>query len=226
MMTLALCIVALLFPGCRKDSGAVNLGPSSLLFVNTSLHTPEVDIFANGSLLYSDLSFPDSTGYIPTTAGVKHLALLMPGNTDTLAGNSSSFLSGRQYSVFLVDAATNAVQITAIPDSLPVVPAGYVELRFLNFSYSSSSLDLYSSSNLQYLFTDRYFNESDAAATSFVAFPEGTYSFEIRQPGSIQALATLTGMALQGGNSYTLFSMGTLGGVGNHALSIELVSHN
>jgi len=99
-------------------------------------------------------------------------------------------------------------------------------LRFLNLSGTSPSLDLYAASSLQYFFTDRYFGETDASSTSFVSFPSGDYTFDLYASGTVVTLASLSGIALQGGKVYTLFASGMLGGLGNRELRIGIIQHN
>lgn len=221
--------VLLLFwsTGCRKSATETSDDSSSFLFINASLHWPEVNIYANGSLLYPNLGFPDSTGYLSPAFPLNSLSLVSPGDSDTLVNLQEVVEPRKTYSVFVIDTgATGNAQATVIPDSFPPVPSGYVLIRFLNFSYSEPNLDLYSVSNSQYLFTDRYFNESDPFATTFTPVPAGTYTLELRATGAIIALAKINGIALQEGKMYTFFSEGILGGPGNSVFKLAWLQDN
>jgi hypothetical protein len=212
---------------CRKSASQTTTDASSFLFINASLHWPEVDIYANGSLLYPNLGFPDSTGYLSPAFPLNSLSLVASGDSDTLVNLQNIVEPRKTYSVFVIDTgATGSAQATVIPDSFPKVPSGYVLIRFLNFSYSEPNLDLFSVSNSQYLFTDRYFDESDAFATTFTPVPAGTYSLELRATGAIIALAKINGMTLQEGKMYTFFSEGLLGGPGNSVFKLAWLQDN
>lgn len=227
MRYLSSCLLALalFLGGCRKNDRSSDTGTSPLLFVNTSLHDPSVDIYSNGSLLYSQLSFPDSTGYLNTAAPVNRLALVSTG--DTLLNVPTAFTAGRLYSVFVLDSEYGGgVGLAVIADILPAAHPGYTSLRFLNFSPSVSNLDLYSTSAGQDLFTDRYFDETDAFATSFVSFPAGVYDLELRAPGTFVDIATLSGLDLQAGKAYTLFAKGATNVMGSRTLGIGVLQHN
>jgi hypothetical protein len=221
---LALGLVVLL-GSCRKSGPVTDYGTSSLLFVNSSVHAPSIDIYGNGALLYNQLAFPDSTGYLTTTTQVNRLALLFTG--DTILDVPTVFVPRREYSVFVVDSAFgNGVALAVVPDSIPPARPGYAMVRFLNFSPSVPSLDLYATTTGQYLFTDRYFNETDVFATSFVSVLSGTYSLELRAPGTIVSVASLGGLTLQAGKVYTLFAKGVVGIVGSRTLGIGVLRHN
>jgi hypothetical protein len=222
-LSFILCLCAAI--ACHKANTGPGTGSSPLLFVNTSLHSPSVDIYTNGSLLYPGLSFPDSTGYLTTDSRVNRLSLLATG--DTLLNVPAVFNPGKQYSIFVIDSgAGGGVELAVIADSLPAVHSGYAMLRFLNFSLSVPSLDLYSASTSQYLFTDRYFDETDAFATSFASFPAGIYNLELRVPGEFISVATLSGVNLQAGRIYTLFAKGSVDVTGSRTLGIGVVQHN
>ena len=213
--------------GCRKSAPESSNDSPSFLFINASLHWPEINIFANGSLLYPNLGFPDSTGYLSPAFPLNSLSLVAPGDSYTIADVQEVVQPRKTYSVFVIDTgATGSAQAAFIPDSFPQVPSGYVLIRFLNFSYSEPNLDLYSVSNSQYLFTDRYFDESDAFATTFTPIPAGTYTLELRATGAIIALAKINGMALQEGKMYTFFSEGVLGGPGNSVFKLAWLQDN
>lgn len=211
--------------GCRKGGPGAGSGTSPLLFVNTSIHDPSVDIYTNGSLLYNQLSFPDSTGYLTTVSPVNRLSLLFTG--DTVLDVPTAFVPGHEYSVFVIDSAGGTgVQLAVVPDSVPLTRAGYALVRFLNFSPSVPNLDLYATTTGQYLFTDRYFDQTDASATAFVSVPSGIYNLELRASGTIVSVAGLDGLNLDAGKAYTLFAKGKVGVVGSRTLGIGLLRHN
>jgi hypothetical protein len=215
--------LSLVVGGCRKgDSPPAS---SSLLFVNASVHESSINIYTNGSLFFSDLAFPDSTGYLSTHDPVSDLCILSSG--DTVWSQPARFTAGREYSIFVVDTAVNTgVQVTAVPDSFPTARPGYALLRFLNFSPSVSNLDLYSTTVSQDLFTDRYFEENDTFSDAFVPYPSGTYELELRAPGTFVSVGTLGAATFQDGKAYTIFAKGVTGVAGNRTLGIAILQHN
>lgn len=231
MRYLSLLVAGLIFlaGACRKGSSGP--GASPLLFVNTSVHQPSVDIFSNGSLLFPHLSFPDNTGYLQLQAPVNQLTILSAG--DTLLNKTIKFKAGREYSVFVLDtfyvvdtAVKLSIQTAVAPDSFPLPKPGYALLRFLNFSPSVPNLDLYAATNGQYLFTDRVFGKTDANAVAFVPYPSGSYNLELRATGSVVSNASLNGVVLQDGKAYTFFAKGVTGVAGNRTLGIGMLQHN
>lgn len=216
---------ALCTSGCRKAYPG-NSAQSSFIFVNASLHWPQVEIYAGEKLLFQNLGFPDSTGYIRRQGPALQLDVVSSAGPDTLYNVLSSASTGKAYSIFVVDSGITGAKATIYTDSLPVAKPGFVLLRFLNFSTSLPNLDLYASSSSQYLFTDRYYDQSDVSASSFVYFPAGTYNLQLRTTGTFVSVAALNGLVLSDGKAYTLFSRGTVGGSGNAALSIGMIENN
>lgn len=208
---------------CRKASPP-QAKIASILFVNTSIDQTDVDVYANGALTYSQLNFPDSTGYLGIDAPVTRLGLAI--ESDTLLSVAAGFSPNSRHSVFIWDTSAANLQLSAVPDSFPATHPGYALLRFLNFSPSVESVDLYSVTSGQDLFTGRYFDETDVFSTSFVACPAGTFDLELRSPGTFIAIATLNGLTLQAGKAYTLFARGKVGVVGDRTLGIGVVQHN
>jgi hypothetical protein len=211
---------------CQKGNSASPAQPTTFQFVNVSLNWPNVDIYDNGSLLFPNLIYPDSTGYLQELGVKGRLALVSPQGTDSLVNLPGQTGQVNIYTIFLIDSSSSGAQVAVIPDVLPATHAGYAALRFLNFSASVPNLDLYASSLSEYLFTDRYFDEQDAFSTSFAYFPSGVYNLQLRVPGAFVALASLNGANLQDGKCYTLFSQGSASAMGDSALSIGIVQHN
>jgi hypothetical protein len=226
VLWVSLMAVVVFLPCCSKKTADTT--SSSLLFVNVSLNAPDVDIYTSGNLLYYGLSFPDSTGYLLAAVSSAGLSMVAPTSPDTLAQAPADWHPGQHYSFFVIDSSSGhgGIQVAEMEDSLPVVPTGYVEMRFLNFSLTAPNLDLYTATTSAYLFIDRYYDQVDAYATSFVAYPAGAYSLQLRSSGAIIPIATLNSINLQEGKIYTFFAKGTVGGAGDKNLSIGMVQNN
>lgn len=217
-------LILLIVPLSCHKTVAPHADTTDILFVNTSLNQPQIDVYANGVLQYPQLTFPDSTGYLSIDAPINRLTLA--NGADTLISSPTAFNPGARYSIFLWDTSATALHLSAVSDSFPTPHPGYALLRFLNFSPSVESVDLYSVTGGQDLFTGRYFDQTDAFAASFVSFPAGVYNLELRSPGTIISIATLDGLTLVAGKAYTLFARGRVGVVGDRTLGIGVIQHN
>lgn len=217
-------LILLIVPSACRKTDPPQAKITSILFVNTSIDQTDVNVYANGALTYSQLNFPDSTGYLGIDAPVTRLSLAV--DSDTLLAVAAGLNPNGRYSVFIWDTSGTNLQLSTVPDSFPATHPGYALIRFLNFSPSVESVDLYSVTTGQDLFTGRYFDETDAFSTSFVTYPAGTYNLELRSPGTFIAIASLNGLTLQAGKAYTLFARGKVGVVGERTLGIGVVQHN
>jgi hypothetical protein len=135
-------------------------------------------------------------------------------------------MAGKQYTLFVMDSmGIGQASIAQVQDSFPQLESGYTGVRFLNFCGVAPSLDLYDSISAKYLFTDRYYGETDLFSSAFQSIPSGTYSLQIRVPGELIYVANLPGIVLQPGKCYTFFARGTTTVQPNLAVAIGVLEH-
>src|SRR5277367_3711370 len=100
VLPLALAFVALsiFVASCGSN------GSSQVRFVHAIQDAPALDIYANGTLLFGDISFlgvlPNQPGYSSVTSGTNTIQGFLTGSkTSQVFSNSAGFGSGTQYTV-------------------------------------------------------------------------------------------------------------------------------
>lgn len=221
--TLLLYIPAFLLLACSKGNSPASSTQASVQFVNTSVYNTSLKVVSSRAL-FATLEYPDSSGYLYLTLPSSGLAVL--SGPDTLATIDSNWEAGKDYTLFVVDSiGVGKAGIAQVKDSLPSLQSGYAGIRFLNFCGVAPNLDLYDSVSAEYLFTDRYYGETDAYSSAFQGVPAGTYSLQIRAPGDIIYVADLPNFVIQQGKYYTFFARGTTTVQPNLQVAIGVLEH-
>jgi hypothetical protein len=222
--TLLLYIPAFLLLACSKGNSPASSAQASIQLVNTSVYNTSLKVVSGSTSLYATLQYPDSSGYLSLTLPSSGLAIL--NGSDTLATIDSNWIAGKDYTLFVTDSAGAGIaNIAQVKDSLPALQSGYAGVRFLNFCGVAPNLDLYDSVSAEYLFTDRYYGETDAYSSAFQGLPAGTYNLQIRVPGELVYVADLPDFTLEQGKYYTFFARGTTTVQPNLQVAIGVLEH-
>ncbi len=221
-ITLTLAVV--LLQACSKGHSPVSTTQASFQFVNTSVYNTTLNVFSGSAPLYAPLSYPDSSGYLPISLPATGFAVV--SGADTLVRIDSNWKPGKQYTLFVMDSmGVGRAAIAQVQDSFPQLQSGYTGVRFLNFCGVAPNLDLYDSISAKYLFTDRYYGETDVFSSTFQSIPSGTYNLQIRVPGELIYVANLPSTILQPGTCYTFFARGTTTIQPNLQVAIGVLVH-
>ena len=192
-MLLAVCAASCL----KSKSNSNQNNPAQVAFINVSPSNPTFNVYLDGTIEGSNLTFPyqgykvvtpvtdSALSYSSTYAGIHFVGFVNTTvtPTDTFASGNIQFANNTKYSIYLFDTISNyglgAIQIQDSWDSIPLaVPTSLI--RFLNFSTDSAGIDvIYNDTTLWYYNFLFIGNGSASAATlsQYTAFPAGAYLF-------------------------------------------------
>jgi len=150
VLPLALAFVALsiFVASCGSN------GSSQVRFVHAIQDAPALDIYANGTLLFGDISFlgvlPNQPGYSSVTSGTNTIQGFLTGSkTSQVFSNSAGFGSGTQYTVIATGFSQTGVNgsnvlLLSITDNNTAPASGDVSFRVIHASPSGTSpVDVY-----------------------------------------------------------------------------------
>lgn len=197
--------------------------------VHASPDAPGVDLLVDNTKRNStDLTYPNSTGYLSVLSGNRNLKINAAGTTNTVASATINFMQDKNYSLFAYNTLAQ-IGLLAVEDNLTPPAGGQAHLRFFHLSPDAPAVTVGTVANggtFSPVFSDRSF-ETQASATAnrdFTPVPSGTYTFEVRVAGN--TVLTIPNILLQAGKIYTVFAKGLVAGVGTQALSAEVIIHN
>jgi hypothetical protein len=145
---LALAALSIVVASCGSN------GSSQIRFVHAIQDAPTLDIYANGTLLFSDISFlgvlPNQPGYSSVISGTNTIqGFLTGGETTQVFSNSAGFGSGTQYTLVATGFSKTGLNgsnviLLSVTDNNTAPPSGDVSFRVIHASPSGPSpVDVY-----------------------------------------------------------------------------------
>ncbi len=216
-----------LLTACDDDNDVLTY--SRINVVHASPDAPGVDLFVDNSKQNNtELTYPNSTGYLSVLSGNRGIRVNAAGTTNTVAFATLNFIQDRNYSLFAYNVLAQ-IGLLAVEDDLTAPAGGRAHVRFFHLSPDAPTVTVGTVANggtFSPVFSDRSF-ETQASATAnrdFTPVPSGTYTFEVRVAGN--TVLTVPNVVLQAGKIYTIFAKGLVAGAGNQALGAEVITHN
>jgi hypothetical protein len=147
-LALALAALSIFVASCGSN------GSSQIRFVHAIQDAPALDIYDNGNLLFSDISFlgvlPSQPGYSSVKSGSNTIQGFLTGSkTSQVFSNSAGFGSGTQYTLIATGFSQTGVNgsnvlLLSITDNNTAPPSGDVSFRVIHASPSGPGLvDVY-----------------------------------------------------------------------------------
>jgi hypothetical protein len=187
--------------------------PAQLNVINTTADT--LNIFQNGTRFNATSSFypGGSLGYLEILAGEQQYQLKKAGTPNVLVSLPLQLDSGKVYSLFI--AGNTADRLFLTNDIF--LSNNDVQIRFVNAS-PDLSFDIKIAGNFS--FTNRNFK----SATDFVKMTAGKNHYELYQPGNSTPFRQ-GDLNLSAGRVYTLYTKGTLAGIGDNAFGVKIIAN-
>ena len=191
-------------------TGASTTSPNLLAqfkVINGSSVPSPLNVFINQNLLLSNIPFAGASSYQKTAAGTPTISIeatATPGAS--LLGLTPTFGPGTDSSILILGSA-GALRALVLSDSnLPPVP-NRARVRFVNGSTDVSAVDVYV--NFSKLISSLAMS-SASTGLEFSADPVAgtTYEFDFNVAGTAQSSLKLSGIALFGGKTYTVYLVG------------------
>lgn len=178
-----------------------------LRVVHASPGAPPVEVYLDGQRLITAPQFTEATPYTAVPVGAHRVQVFAAGADPAGAvffDTSVNLQDGQAYTVVATDVVTR-MEPVLLTDLLvpPVADKAYVRL-FHASPDAPAVADIAVAGGGPVVFRNVAFK----AGTQYLAVDAGTYSFELRPAGTLQALATTPSLTLTGGQIYTVFAMG------------------
>jgi hypothetical protein len=196
-----------------------DLSPAASLLkvVHASPDAPAVDLYLDGVLTGSNLTFPNNTGYLSIPAGTRALKVTVAGTMTTAISADLIFDAGKNYSVFAVNQVAN-IEALALQDDLTAPMAGKAHVRFVHLSSDAPAVDITTKDG-----TVVFPNISFKKFTNFLPLNSGSYDLQVRLAGTSTVVLDLNGVRLDSGKIYTVFARGFVSGSGGTALNAQII---
>lgn len=219
-MILSLSVLALVsFAACKKSDSTPS-NSASVMFVNGTAGTTNVDVTANSTKVQSgtNLAFLKGSGYQSVTAGSQNIAFVITSLGTPLKSTTTSFTAGSHYSVFAGGIITNP-SIVITTDDLTAPASGSAKIRFVNLSNDSLSETANVGS------TAFATNITSQTASSFTTVTPGSYTIKAGDPANISTVVSVA-QQIDAGKIYTVILTGTLSGSGASGLTLTVFNNN
>jgi hypothetical protein len=204
----ALAAVAIGFAAFAPGAGAQE--DARVRVIHASPDAPNVDVYANGNEILSDVPFKTASDYLSVPGGTYEVEVFAAGadpEADAAVITASLPLeAGSAYTVVAVGEVAE-IQGVVFEDDLSAAAAGEARVRVIHASPDAPAVDVAVTGG-PVLFGNLSFpNASDAADVA-----AGSYDLEVRPAGSTDVALAVPGVAFEAGKYYTVLAVGLLNG--------------
>jgi hypothetical protein len=188
---------------CSKSNSSASSN-ASILFVNGCVGATSTSLTVNGSALSNagNIAYLGNSGYQSVAVGSVTLNASLTG-VGTLGSIAANLTANHTYSVFECGTVL-ADSVIFVDDAMPPASGSYAYVRLVNASSDTSAKAITAAVGNNVVGA----NVAYAAVSGWTQVSPGTWSltaFNVNSPGNV---ATLSGMAINAGNYYTLLYTG------------------
>jgi Domain of unknown function (DUF4397) len=218
-MFLMLVLGITVFTGCSDDEEIVTppVTKSKVLVTHASPDAPGVDLLVDNAVAGTNLTFPNSTGYLEVNSGTRNVKVNVTGTTTTALQANLNLAADKNYSVFAVNNVA-MIEAVVLEDNLTSPASGKAHVRFIHLSPNAPAVDI-TLTDGTVVFGDYIFKE----ASAFTPLNAATYNLQVRLAGTTTVVLDLPNIALTAGKIYTVFAKGLVGGSGTQSLGAQII---
>jgi len=213
--------------GCSDnddDNNPLNPTPSTSMVrvVHTSYDAPAVDVWVDGSVAISGLSYGQSSGYAELPAGMRNIQVTPSGQTSPVVIEADlNILETNEYTVTAVDMLSNISAVVSVDDREP--NANRARIKFLHASPDAPAVDIkLDSGNGPVVFSNVSFKD----ITDYVEVSEGSYTFVVTPTGSDTEVFVFQPIPVTNGTVYTVVAHGSLDNSDNYPFGVRVFVDN
>ena len=189
------------FAAAQDENAMIRVG-------HFSPDAPAVDVYAGDAAILTDVPFGELSPYLEVPGGTYSIAVVAagadPADGAVIGPVDLDFAAGTMTTV----AATNtleSIEAQVIADE-PNPQDGIAQVRVVHFSADAPAVDIALDGGDVVVENLEYPNATEA----YLDLPEGTYDLEIRPTGTTDVAFDIDPLDLAGGNSFTVFAIGSL----------------
>lgn len=202
----------------NDDNNVVAPTPKAkVLVTHASPDAPGVDLLVDNVVAGTNLTFPNSTGYLEVNAGTRNVKVNVTGTSTTAIQANLNLEANKIYSVFAVNNVAS-IEPLVLVDDLTAPATGKAHVRFIHLSPNAPAVDITTNTGAV-VFANYTFKK----ASAFTPLDAGTYNLQVRLAGTSTVVLDLPGITLTSGKIYTVFAKGLVGGTGSQALGAQII---
>ena len=167
---------------------------------------PNVDIYANGILIVSDLAYSEYTYYLSVPEGTYQITVFPSGsNSSPVISNMLTVDSNSMITVAAVG-MLNSIGLLAIHDANTPMQSGKALIRFLHLSPNAPAVDI-TLPNGTVIFSNVSFKQ----ITPYIDVAPMDYTLQVRVAGTSNVVLTVPDVNLAENEYYTVYAIGLVG---------------
>jgi hypothetical protein len=200
----ALGLLSLLLSSCLKDTSTDTAPPVSLVtLIQASPDEPSLNFYVNGNRVNQNpINYGDDLDYFQVYSGNRQ-ANFYGQSMNLLLSAPLPLAANTAYSLFMANLASKP-EIVLLTDTLVKPAAGMASVRLVDVSPDAPPVDLAVQGG-SLLVPNRTYK----GYSSFAPIAAKTdYTFQIRQAGTSNVLATVSNVSLSAGSVYTIWFYG------------------
>lgn len=168
-------------------------------------NAPNVDVYANDTLIFNDLVFGETTPYLPLPEGRYKIDVYVAGAiNDPILSNNLTNNEGAYLTIGLTGTLDDLGMVGIVDADVPVDP-GKGMIRFAHLSPNAPAVDV-TLPNGNVIFDDVSFRE----ITSYMDVLPMDYTLVIRGAGTNSVVLTVPDVDPESGKYYTIYAIGLL----------------
>lgn len=184
-------------------------GDAQVRVAHLSPDAPNVDVYVDGEVALSDVSFQTVSDYLALPAGSYALEVRPAGaaaDSDPVIQADATVEAGQAYTVAAVGLLAD-ISAQVYVDDLAAPPEGQAKVRVIHAAPDVPAVDVGVAGQApdQALVTDLSFPD----ASDYLAVPADTYDLEVRPTGTSDVAVPVSGLALEAGTVYTAIAVGS-----------------
>ena len=223
LILVLLCSFSISLIGCKSDDVTTNpvvVTQAKTMIVHASPNAPGVDALVDGSIVGTNLMYPNNTSYLTLNSGTRNIKVNVTGTATTVINANLAFETNKNYSIFAVDSVSK-ISAIFLTDDLTAPASGKSHVRFVHLSPNAPAVDVAVTGG-PVLFSNYVFKQN----SNFTPLDAGTYPLEVRLAGTPTVVLNLGSVTLQNGKIYTVFAKGFVGATGTQALGAQIIANN
>jgi hypothetical protein len=190
-------------PPCH---GCPHLSYMRILNASPILHA-SVDVYLNTVLIASDIVYEEFTPYIPLSEGTYNISIFPYGKKTGALETETLTIKGHSIYTLVFAGQPSDFSIEEYLEPRVSIPPGKALIRFSHLSPDAPAVNLTLSSG-DILFSDVQYGD----LTDYREISPGTYTLQLRLPGSNQVVLTDPNALFKANRYYTIYAIGLVSG--------------
>lgn len=175
--------------------------------LHASPDAPVVDVYANGSLIATNLSFGQLTNYVCVAPGIYRLTVFAAGTTAAPVIDTTVPITARTSLTAAAVGFLANINLQVIPEPPVYLTYNNSLIRFVHLAPNAPPVDVILPDG-----TVLFQNVPYENITNYIPLAIGNYTLQVRVSGTSQIVLTVPNVYLVPGMAYTVFAIGLLAG--------------